>query len=317
MVIQVNSSQATNHFVKYAGTSEPLLLKECIEKLWNSEVCGIFRCKNCGSRFSHPHVAGDEKFYEIVSPHGTYPPSRWEYEITKEVAGQILRDGGCLLEIGGGSGAFVKKMMAQGLSPEKIAVVEFSELATVELTKIGIRVEAVNFHNGVPGAPYKVIVLFQTLEHLDRLDEVLNSLRNAGTDFTHVFISVPNVDYVDWAQENLGLIDMPPNHITAFSAEGLARLFQRNGWSQIEIKYHERDSLIERCKYGAMRGLQYPSNLYQKCLSKIVKASPLRFKKTSLYFCAALVLVQDIRLIRKVPPEDIWLHAVLDPVPMK
>lgn len=308
-ILRVNSKEATDHFVKVAGTLEPKPLQDNIEMLWNSKVCDIFRCCDCGSRFSYPHVAGDARFYELVSPHAGYPTSRWEFDLTKMKVVETLKNGGELLEIGGGNGAFAKKLIAQGLSPSKIVVAEYSEQAISDLINIGIRAEIGNFRTGVPGSPFRLIVLFQTLEHLDQLDEVLLSLRDLGTDTAEVFVSVPNVEYVDWAQENLGVTDMPPNHITAFSSKGLIKLFQRNGWETIELRVHTRNSIIDRCKYGVMRGLQFPSGTFQKFLSKILTINSRKRKATTLYLCAPLVIMSDWRLLCKVPPENLWLHA--------
>jgi hypothetical protein len=312
-VISVSSNEAANHFVRTSGALEPTFLREHIEKLWNSTECQILKCVECGSRFSNPHIAGDAKFYNLAaSPIVTYPKSRWEFNLTVKLAAALLKNGGQLLEIGGGSGAFVKLLIEQGLSAQRIVVTEFSPSGLNELRLLGVQAAEVDFRVGAPGGPFRVIVLFQTLEHLDQLDQALDSLKQLGTSDAEIFISVPNVAYIAWAQETLGIIDMPPNHINAFSEEGLRRLFHRHGWMTIDLALHTRESLTARCKHGALRGLSHPSGQSQKALSYLFKKSSTRFGKLPLLLCAVLVLFTNWSLIRLVPPEDIWIHLKRD-----
>jgi len=313
-VITTSANEAAIHFVRNSGALDPTTLQEHIEKLWSSTECRILRCSECGSRYSDPHIAGDARFYDLASsPTGIYPQSRWEFDLTTRLVVEILKNGGQLLEIGGGSGAFVKQLIKKGLDANKIVVTEFSFSGLSELMRIGVRVEEVDFRFGVNGGPFRVIVLFQTLEHLDRLDEVVDSLKKLGTADAEVFISVPNVAYIDWAQENLGIIDMPPNHINAFSEDGLRRLFLRHGCITTDLALHTRDSLAARSKFGAMRGLTYPSTRSQKFLSNFFRMDSGHSSKIMLFLCAGLVLLTNWSLMRVVPPENIWIRVKLDP----
>lgn len=310
LVMTTTAKEASNHFVLTSGALDPALLQKHVEKLWSGTECRILRCIECGSRFSDPHIAGDAVFYDLAaSPTVTYPKSRWEFDLTTKLATEILRSDGQLLEIGGGSGAFAKQLIEKGLDAHRIVVTEFSLSGLTELRRIGVRAEDVDFRFGVPGGPFRVIVLFQTLEHLDRLDEVVDSLKKLGTADVDVFISVPNVAYIDWAQENLGIIDMPPNHINAFSEDGLRRLFLRHGWLTIDLAVHTRDSLAARSKFGALRGISCPSTRSQRFLSNFFRMDSGRFSKIQLYLCSALVLLTNWSLMRSVPPENIWIHV--------
>jgi hypothetical protein len=171
-----------------------------------------------------------------------------------------------------------------------------------------VQVEAVDFRVGVPGGPFKVVALFQTMEHLDRLDYGVSSLNNLTAPGSHVFVSVPNVEYLEWAESTLGVIDTPPNHITGFSSEGLVTLFTRNGWEMQSIELHTRNSLVARCKFGAMRGLQYPRNGLQRLFRKLLKLEFDGHSKARLLLFAVMVLLTDWTLLRKVPAENILIH---------
>jgi hypothetical protein len=178
---------------------------------------------------------------------------------------------------------------------------------------MGIDVQSVDFRDGVTGGPFSYIFLFQTLEHLDHLEEAVRSLSKLGTPDAHAFISVPNIEYIEWAESNLGGIDMPPNHITGFSVEGLIRLFNRNGWMLIDSELQIRDTLFARCKFGAMRGLQFPRNRFQLALRDYLGIGSRNYSRLKLFACAGVVLLSDWTLFRKPPPENILIHVAKAP----
>jgi len=307
--ITTNPMEAAKHFL---GLSDPRItaaLKDHIRTLWGSDECVILKCLKCKSRFAEPHIAGDAKFYNLVESKPIYPTSRWEFDLTRPVAFELLKEGGRLLEIGGGSGKFVKGLLKLGLNPKSVVVTEFSAHAISALRDLGVHVEAVDFRAGVPGGPFKVVALFQTMEHLDRLDHVVSSLNDLTTRGSHAFVSVPNVEYLEWAESNLGGIDMPPNHITGFSSEGLIALFSRNGWELQSIELQTRNSLIARCKFGAMRGLQYPKNRLQRLLSNSLNLESDGHSQARLILFAGIILLTDLTLLNKVPAENILIHV--------
>lgn len=271
LVRTVTANESAEHFVRSAGAKDPANLEAHIENLWASHECSIVRCSSCASRFATPHVGGDSKFYSLAFPVSSYPIARWEFELTKKIASKSLSSGGRLLEVGGGSGAFLKTLMKEGLDTSRIVVTEYSADGAAALKKLGVNVYEVDFRRGVPGEPFRVVALFQTLEHLDRLNEVFKSLAHLTTSDAEIFISVPNVRYIDWQEQNMGIIDMPPNHITAFSEEGLRQLVTNCGWKVTSIKLQRKKSLVSRYKESALEKAINPSGNLELYLEKLVK----------------------------------------------
>jgi len=309
LIAKINSEAASRYFVKVSGAIEPKVLQEHIESLWKSKECQIYKCGKCESNYSYPHVAGDSRFYTLVSPNPTYPNWRWEFDLTKRQILESFRHEDMLLEIGGGSGAFLKLLIDGGVYPQNIVATEFTPVAQLELRRLGVNVESVNFRLGVPGGPFRFIVLFQTLEHLDNLEIAAKGLGELGTEDAEVFLSVPNVGYSDWSFDKIGITDMPPNHVTTFSPEGLRMLFEAHGWQIMSLKMHERNSLVARCKHGVMRGIIHPDGHIQRMLSLAYLRSSSRLGKLPLFVFAGLMLLTNPSLVRPVPPEEIWLHA--------
>jgi hypothetical protein len=307
-IITVTSIESAEHFVRTSGAQDELKLKMEIERLWGSSECKVFRCGVCESRFAHPHVAGNSNFYQLAFPNSEYPQSRWEFDITKRIASKAVKAGERLLEIGGGSGSFINLALEEGVKASQIVVTEFSPIGAEALRMRGVFVQEVDFREGVSGAPFRVIVLFQALEHLDQLDNALQSLAKLGTSDAEIFISVPNVTYIDWQEKNLNLIDMPPNHITAFSALGLRDLFSRNGWALVKIELEPKKNLVRRYRDNLAQTFTHPSNSFEFFISRLVSLDKVRFRKIRIIILGIFLCTWKFSLIRKVPSESIWIH---------
>ncbi len=308
LVYKTSPAEAADYFLTSSSEQDLLALSTHIQTLWESDECEILKCSECKSRFARPHKAGDAKFYNMIAPKPVYPKSRWEFSLTASRTVDLLQQDGKLLEIGAGSGSFIQQVLELGVDPKSVAATEFSTHAISALDKLGVRTESVDFREGVPGGPFRVIVMFQTLEHLDRLDNVIQSLDNLATHDANLFLSVPNVEYLEWAELNLGGVDMPPNHITGFSLEGLIKLFSHHGWGLHDFDLHTRTSLFSRCKFGAMRGLQYPRNRIQRALKRHLKLDSGDYSQIKLYLFAGIALLSDWNLLETVPAEDILIQ---------
>jgi SAM-dependent methyltransferase len=307
------ANESAEHFGRSGGAKDTLSLEEHIQKIWGFRECSIFRCTECSSRFAEPHVAGDSKFYSLAFPESSYPVARWEFDLTKKLALKALTKGGHLLEVGAGSGSFIKLLLNTGLEKNRIVVTEFSSDGAAALKSLGVNVEVVDFRDGVLGAPFRVVALFQTFEHLDRLNEALQSLARLTTPDAEIFISVPNVHFIDWQEQNIGLPDMPPNHITAFSADGLHMLFSQNGWKITSIKLQRKKSFISRYKESALQKFSFPSSNLELKLSQSAKLDKVHFRKTRLVTLSFLVNICNWSWMYTAPPENIWAHIKKDP----
>lgn len=307
-ILIVNSFESANHFVRYSGASKRSLLQKHIRDLWGGDQCSVIRCDKCGCRFANPHISGDSRFYELASSEPGWPEFRWEFSQTKLIISSLLKADDLVLEIGGGSGAFIKELLAEGVQAKNIIVTEYSEIACLELVKLGVTVERVDFRNNVPGYPFRAVILFQTLEHLDCLDEVTSALSRLTTKDADVFLSVPNVQYIDWQEHNLGLFDMPPNHITAFSPKGLEKLFARSAFTIFEMVLEPQIPISVRLRRIIMHKLTNPANPLERLTSKIANLKESRFRKLRLISCALMIMFINWSWIKKVPPENLWVH---------
>jgi hypothetical protein len=92
----------------------------------------------------------------------------------------------------------------------------------------------------VSGAPFDMIVLFMTLEHLHEPVETLRRVRDWSHPGTWLVLSVPNAASIDftWFRQ-CGFAVQAPTHLYHFTPETLELILGRAGW-RIERLVHQR-----------------------------------------------------------------------------
>jgi SAM-dependent methyltransferase len=120
------------------------------------------------------------------------------------------------------NGAFIRKIAKEVLPKENIFCTEFSEYGRDQIESFGVKCVAkdirelsdLEFENFAD-----VICLFQVLEHMDRLDVLLEKLNWLLKPGGSIFIAVPNQNMIEFNELNGALLDMPPNHIGRWNKE--------------------------------------------------------------------------------------------------
>jgi predicted SAM-dependent methyltransferase len=109
--------------------------------------------------------------------------------------------------------------------------VEGSELTRVELEHDGIQVlrdlgVAVKSHAN----QFRVITLFQVLEHIADFEEMLRQCNALLEPGGHLVVTVPDGDAMIRQERVTGCHDMPPNHINKWTPESLSLVMRRVGF---------------------------------------------------------------------------------------
>ncbi|HEY6231974.1 MAG TPA: class I SAM-dependent methyltransferase [Pyrinomonadaceae bacterium] len=220
------AEQAAAHFCPPTQNADRnRRLRESIERLWKGNDCEIVRCDQCGFAFGQPFVGGDESFYSILLEEKSYPSWRWDYELALAALEQTRP--GKILDIGAGVGMFLRGL---GKDWQRFAV-ESSEVTRRELEQSGIEVfrdlaEAARSHAGT----FRVVTLFQVLEHIAEFDLVLEQCRQLLEPGGKLVITVPDGEAMIRQERLTGCHDMPPNHINKWTGDSLTRVLRRNGF---------------------------------------------------------------------------------------
>lgn len=207
------------------------LLRDEWDKLYGIDVSGetsglesvfLYRCNETGLRFFHPPgVAGSERFYDRLHARDWYEmEGKWEHrEALRALSGR-----GRVLEIGAGSGVFIRAAVAAGLSARGI---ELSPSAVAAARGKGLPVERLGVAEAAErfAGTLDAVCSFQVLEHAaDPAEFIRCSVRLLRPGGIWI-VSVPNAE--SFLKLGHFLLDMPPHHMLRWSEESL-RAIQRH-----------------------------------------------------------------------------------------
>ncbi|MFC1516102.1 class I SAM-dependent methyltransferase [Thermodesulfobacteriota bacterium] len=186
-------------------------------------------CEQCHLIFFDPTIAGDEKFYSLISEKKFYyPAQKDEYEYSLRFISEKEK----VLDIGCGAGEY-------GSMVNNYTGIEINESAVRTAQKKDLRVlrETIEEHSAKYPETYDVICAFQVLEHIVDphafLRDMVKGLKKGG----RIILSVPSADsFIAYSQNHL--LNLPPHHLTWWSDLTIDALAQLFPLELIEI-YHE------------------------------------------------------------------------------
>lgn len=209
-------------------------LVQHIRSLWGGEGCDLHACSACGLQFAWPFVAGDGRFYNLAYPYSSYPSERWEFEQSLQALARTPLPPGPVLEIGSGSGQFLRKLSPRFVAPHDVLSIEFNDTARQQLQAMGFQTFAADVRSDAFAnlrGSLQAVFMFQVLEHLDGLDALTERLDTLLAPGASVHVAVPNIERIDHAEAHGGLLDMPPNHISRWTEGAFRALAARAGWT--------------------------------------------------------------------------------------
>lgn len=201
----------------------------------------IIECPDCGTGVTWPppttDVRGTELWTEMYGETRLSRRSTWLNEARLRLDWMLLyQAGGCLLEVGCGTGEFVHIAETAGFDAYGV---EPSEWAAIHARELGVRVEIGFLSDWIkqfPGLRPDVIAAWHVLEHIPEpmtfLSEVWSVLPPTGL----LLIEVPN--FASPAAAELGLAwegAQPSQHYFHYTSESLSRLLTASGF-QVEHK---------------------------------------------------------------------------------
>jgi SAM-dependent methyltransferase len=145
---------------------------------------------------------------------------KWEFE-------QALKDlAGCkkILEVGCGPGFFVEKAIKE-LKGSLVKGIELTQSTLDRAVKRNLPVERVDLLElAAKGEIFDAVCSFQVLEHVNQPGDLLQAMVQILAPGGKLIVCVPNRD--SFLRYQYNLLDMPPHHMTRWSATTLAFLEQ-------------------------------------------------------------------------------------------
>lgn len=229
--------QATNHFCSATRNLERHeRLKKVIHRLWKGDECIILQCPKCSFAFGYPFVGGDDEFYGILHEQKGYPSWRWDYDIALQ---EVIRSShsGKILEIGAGEGVFLQKLPTGWLP---------YAMEGSETTRTGLEEKNINVFRDFSEIyssnvrQFKVIAMFQVLEHIADFFTVLKECRSLLATDGKIVITVPDGEAMIRQEKITGCPDMPPCHINKWTPHSLSLALKDAGFTPQKIIFEPK-----------------------------------------------------------------------------
>ncbi len=208
----------------------------------------VVRCRTCGLMRTDPRPGAASMSMYYPDDYGPYRSSldgsqpawkRLGHALLESNANRIPEQPpGTLLEIGCASGAYLKKMAADGW---QVSGIEYSSLAGERARRLGFSVHIGSIETAPPPAhKLDLVVGWMVLEHLYDPLLALRKLHEWSRTGASLVLSTPNAGAwefrhfkEDWYALHL------PNHLYHFTPDTVRALLARTGW-RVERVLHQR-----------------------------------------------------------------------------
>ncbi|MHC4277294.1 MAG: class I SAM-dependent methyltransferase [Planctomycetota bacterium] len=219
--------------VQDKGISCPICLGQIVpEFIKQHNQYKIYRCPECDVVYPEPFQNPGAEWYEDIPFLCIKMPLGWQHKV---FLSERHRLGESLLDLGCGNGLFphlAKKRgyHAVGIDYNSAAINEGKKrfgLGDDELLCTSL--EAYVKTNKT----FDVVTLFETLEHLDNPNEVMENVKKLLKPNGLLILTVPNRNrFLD----TIGEWDYPPMHLTQWSPKALERFVESNGFEVLAHK---------------------------------------------------------------------------------
>jgi SAM-dependent methyltransferase len=312
--------QVATHFIPASRDREHHAeLRRLISEIWGGEEeVNVHACPSCTFVFADPWADGSERFYNLVSggdPH--YPRNRWEFHRTiaslrtsietHDSAG-VLR----LLEVGAGSGEFLKQFRASAIGPRFAPVaIEYDGGARARLEKAGFDVLSCSLGDLAADeqrrARFRAICLFQTLEHIADVHGTFAAVSDLLSPNGDLFVSVPWSEAIEVQEDLSGYWDLPPNHVGRWTRSAFERIAKQHGLAVVEWELEQirRPSVAWQLAVYAVRARAYDED---SMAGRVNRLRIRRLRGPAKRLMAVAFVPRMLSAWHRLCPPTQWVH---------
>lgn len=280
-----------------------------------STHCTVFQCPSCSLvqlKIKPVH------YYKSVITAAVLSPAAKEIrfnEIKSFVEKYQLSDKRAL-EVGCGKGGMLDVIEDSGLHA---AGVEFEQEFVDEALSHNRSVCQSYLSDLSVSEVYDVIFSFNYLEHQPDIAEFLTHLGRITTNDAHIYITVPNLDYL---LKTNSFYEFVPDHLVYFTAETLEFAFRMHGFDVLEasITNNENDILLIAKKRKPLNiGQQYAEvEALQLALNELVESYVSKGKKIAVWGAGhrtlALLALSNLHKISAIVDSAPFKQGLYSPV---
>jgi SAM-dependent methyltransferase len=237
----------------------------------------LFRCGRCGFVSGEPRekLAAEDR-YRAYGPSVPPPPPETRYgQWLAKAEGLVGR--GRLLEVGAGSGGFVRVALARGW---KADATEVSESGLQALRATGATVFAGDLASGNYGdAQFDLVVSLEVIEHLpaplDHVREMWRVTRPGGL----LVLTTPNFNSLSRRYLGIRWRVIDPEHLGYFTRVTLLRLLRDVGYKSVRVRARSLDVLSWRRRSGPVEVARFDPHASARLRDTVEGSRGLRFGK--------------------------------------
>lgn len=232
-------------------SSERIVLKfPCTDHFISGEIFPVTTCEDCGFTFTqdHPDEIGISRYYEsedyishsdtskgIINRLYRYAREfmlKRKVSIVKKITG---KENGIVLDIGSGTGYFLKAMKDAGWSSEGIEINEKARSFTEK--EFGIHVYEPGAISKLGSANYDCITLWHVLEHFQDPESYIKEIARLLKPGGKCIIALPNSNSFDasYYKQHWSAWDVP-RHLWHFTPDTFKKFAEKNGFSLVQVK---------------------------------------------------------------------------------
>ncbi len=187
--------------------------------LKNHPSIEYFACRNCHLHYYYPQIAGSDLLYsQLQRFEWYYQENKWEYE----KAFNDIKQGDKILEIGSGTGNFIKRLIVEKKA-EAIGI-ELNKKAAENAQQEGLPVYSKKIETiakEIAGQSdtnkFDVVCNFQVLDHIPDPGNFIHNTVELLKPGGRLIMAVPNNGSSLLYLEKSPLLNQPPHHITRWS----------------------------------------------------------------------------------------------------
>ena len=210
----------------------------------------IVRCNECGLHYLNPrpdistlNIIYPQSyepfhFHESTNPFIRYGRAFVQKKKVKAISRLVPPDGS-IIDVGCGSGYLLSLLKRYGSPDWKLYGNDFSEVSLANLERLGIQAAAGRFEELDTALQFDLIILNQTIEHLDSPSSVVEKASHLVKPGGALFIETPSTEGMDarlfrsryWGGYHF------PRHWSLFDESSLRRLVELHGFETVKVDY--------------------------------------------------------------------------------
>jgi 2-polyprenyl-3-methyl-5-hydroxy-6-metoxy-1,4-benzoquinol methylase len=250
----------------------------------------LLRCSNCALRFFQPNsIAGSPSLYEKLEKFDWYYMKRkWEHDAAlKDLS--TCKNG---IEVGCGFGDFVARVTKEIAIPFEGCEQNPSAVQVARTNGVDVHLDGLENLANTRRAAYDAVCSFQVLEHVTRPGSFVAASCSLLRPGGKLILGLPNAK--SFLHHQYNILDMPPHHMTRWTAKVLTLLQQWFPLKLVRIAYepladYHVDSYVEAytslLASGGLGFFAHPA--VRSRITGLIRKSGLRrfLRGQSIYAC--------------------------------